>query len=153
MQYTNKKRLAVQEFEITQELAENLYAECNRLFFNNDLPHIPIEIITDDDINGDFKYDVDFENGKLNNFRIQISNARKRTKAKYISTIVHEIIHYLVVSEITPATIDEAIWYYKDNNQDKFDELLYNNKYAHTGKWSTKADYINKVYGIKINRS
>lgn len=153
MKYTNKKRLAVQEFEITKELAENLFAECNKLFFNSELPDIPIEIISSDTLNGDFKYDVDFGHGKLTNFKIQISNSRKRTKCKYVSTMVHEMLHYLVVSEITPDIIDEAIWYYKDNNTDKFNELLYNDKYAHTGKWLAQADYINKVYGIKINRS
>lgn len=153
MKYTNKKRQAVQEFEITQADAENLFAECNRLFFNNDLSEIPIAITNSQTMNGDFKYDVDFESKKLTNFRIEISNNRLRTKSKYMATMIHEMLHYQIIANITPDTINEAIWYYYENNNDKFNELLYNDKFAHTGEWLEKAETINKLYGIKINRS
>lgn len=152
MKYTNKKRLAVQEIEMTSELATDIFTECNRLFFNSELPDLPIEIINDPTVNGDFKYDIDFGHKVITNYKIQISNARKRTKAKFISTMIHEILHYKVISNLSEETIKRAIWYHEDGNIDQFNQLLYNDKYAHTNEWLTYADNINKLYGIKINR-
>lgn len=153
MQYTNKKRLSVQEFEINEEIASNLFLECNRLFFDNKIPEIPIEIIESDTLNGDLKYDVDLNKKTISNYKIQISKSRKRTKKAFISTMVHEMLHYEVVSEIPKEVIDKAAWYYQEGDTDTFDMLLYNNKYAHSGEWAIKADNINKLYGIKINKA
>lgn len=100
MQYTNKKRLKIQEIEINDEIASSLFLECNRLFFDNKIPEIPIEIIESDTMNGDLKYDVDLNNKTISNYRIQISKSRKRTKKAFISTMIHEMLHYEVVSEI-----------------------------------------------------
>lgn len=153
MQYTNKKRLKVQEFEINDEIASSLFLECNRLFFDNKLPEIPIEIIESDTLNGDLKYDVDLNKKSISNYKIQISKSRKRTKKAFISTMVHEMLHYEVVSEIPKEQIDQAAWYYQEGDLDTFNKLLYNDKYAHSGEWAVKADNINKLYGIKINKA
>lgn len=153
MQYTNKKRLSVQEFEINDEIASNLFLECNRLFFNNKIPEIPIEIIESNTLNGDLKYDVDLDKKTISNYKIQISKSRKRTRKAFISTMIHEMLHYEVVSEIPKEQIDQAAWYYQEGNIDKFNKLLYNDKYAHSGEWAVKADNINKLYGIKINKA
>lgn len=153
MQYTNKKRLSVQEFEINDEIASSLFLECNRLFFDNKIPEIPIEIIESDTLNGDLKYDVDLDKKTISNYKIQISKSRKRTKKAFISTMIHEILHYEVVSEIPKEQIDQAAWYYQEGDIDKFNKLLYNDKYAHSGEWAVKADNINKLYGIKINKA
>ena len=80
MQYTNKKRLSVQEFEINDEIASSLFLECNRLFFDNKIPEIPIEIIESNTLNGDLKYDVDLDKKTISNYKIQISKSRKRTR-------------------------------------------------------------------------
>ncbi len=153
MQYTNKKRLSVQEFEINNEIASSLFLECNRLFFDNKIPEIPIEIIESDTLNGDLKYDVDLDKKTISNYKIQISKSRKRTKKAFISTMIHEMLHYEVVSEIPKEQIDQAAWYYQEGDIDKFNKLLYNDKYAHSGEWAVKADNINKLYGIKINKA
>lgn len=153
MQYTNKKRLSVQEFEINDEIASSLFLECNRLFFDNKIPEIPIEIIESDTLNGDLKYDVDLDKKTISNYKIQISKSRKRTKKAFISTMIHEMLHYEVVSEIPKEQIDQAAWYYQEGDIDKFNKLLYNDKYAHSGEWAVKADNINKLYGIKINKA
>lgn len=153
MQYTNKKRLNAQEFEINNEIAANIFAECNRLFFDNKLPEIPIEIIESDTLNGDLKYDVDLDKKTISNYKIQISKSRKRTKKAFISTMIHEMLHYEVVSEIPEEQIDQAAWYYQEGDVDKFNKLLYNDIYAHSGEWAVKADNINKLYGIKINKA
>ena len=153
MQYTNKKRLNVQEFEINDEIASSLFLECNRLFFDNKIPEIPIEIIESDTLNGDLKYDVDLDKKTISNYKIQISKSRKRTKKAFISTMIHEMLHYEVVSEIPKEQIDQAAWYYQEGDIDKFNKLLYNDKYAHSGEWAIKADNINKLYGIKINKA
>ena len=153
MQYTNKKRLSVQEFEINDEIASSLFLECNRLFFDNKIPEIPIEIIESDTLNGDLKYDVDLDKKTISNYKIQISKSRKRTKKAFISTMIHEMLHYEVVSEIPKEQIDQAAWYYQEGDIDKFNKLLYNDKYAHSGEWAIKADNINKLYGIKINKA
>lgn len=153
MQYTNKKRLNAQEFEINDEIAANIFAECNRLFFDNKLPEIPIEIIESDTLNGDLKYDVDLDKKTISNYKIQISKSRKRTKKAFISTMIHEMLHYEVVSEIPEEQIDQAAWYYQEGDVDKFNKLLYNDIYAHSGEWAVKADNINKLYGIKINKA
>jgi hypothetical protein len=153
MQYTNKKRLSVQEFEINDEIASNLFLECNRLFFDNKIPEIPIEIIESDTLNGDLKYDVDLDKKTISNYKIQISKSRKRTRKAFISTMIHEMLHYEVVSEIPKEQIDQAAWYYQEGDIDKFNKLLYNDKYAHSGEWAVKADNINKLYGIKINKA
>lgn len=153
MQYTNKKRLNVQEFEINDEIASSLFLECNRLFFDNKIPEIPIEIIESDTLNGDLKYDVDLDKKTISNYKIQISKSRKRTKKAFISTMIHEMLHYEVVSEIPKEQIDQAAWYYQEGDIDKFNKLLYNDKYAHSGEWAVKADNINKLYGIKINKA
>ena len=153
MQYTNKKRLNVQEFEINDEIASNLFLECNRLFFDNKIPEIPIEIIESDTLNGDLKYDVDLDKKTISNYKIQISKSRKRTRKAFISTMIHEMLHYEVISEIPKEQIDQAAWYYQEGDIDKFNKLLYNDKYAHSGEWAVKADNINKLYGIKINKA
>jgi hypothetical protein len=153
MQYTNKKRLSVQEFEINDEIASNLFLECNRLFFDNKIPEIPIEIIESNTLNGDLKYDVDLDKKTISNYKIQISKSRKRTRKAFISTMIHEMLHYEVVSEIPKEQIDQAAWYYQEGDIDKFNKLLYNDKYAHSGEWAVKADNINKLYGIKINKA
>lgn len=153
MQYTNKKRLNAQEFEINDEIAANIFAECNRLFFDNKLPEIQIEIIESDTLNGDLKYDVDLDKKSISNYKIQISKSRKRTKKAFISTMIHEMLHYEVVSEIPEEQIDQAAWYYQEGDVDKFNKLLYNDIYAHSGEWAVKADNINKLYGIKINKA
>lgn len=153
MQYTNKKRLNVQEFEINDEIASNLFLECNQLFFNNKIPEIPIEIIESDTLNGDLKYDVDLDKKTISNYKIQISKSRKRTRKAFISTMIHEMLHYEVVSKISKEQIDQAAWYYQEGDIDKFNKLLYNDKYAHSGEWTVKADNINKLYGIKINKA
>jgi hypothetical protein len=153
MQYTNKKRLSVQEFEINDEIASNLFLECNRLFFDNKIPEIPIEIIESNTLNGDLKYDVDLDKKTISNYKIQISKSRKRTRKAFISTMIHEILHYEVVSEIPKEQIDQAAWYYQEGDIDKFNKLLYNDKYAHSGEWAVKADNINKLYGIKIDKA
>lgn len=153
MQYTNKKRLSVQEFEINDEIASSLFLECNRLFFDNKIPEIPIEIIESNTLNGDLKYDVDLDKKTISNYKIQISKSRKRTKKAFISTMIHEMLHYEVISEIPKEQIDQAAWYYQEGDIDKFNKLLYNDKYAHSGEWAVKADNINKLYGIKINKA
>ena len=153
MQYTNKKRLSVQEFEINDEIASSLFLECNRLFFDNKIPEIPIEIIESNTLNGDLKYDVDLDKKTISNYKIQISKSRKRTRKAFISTMIHEMLHYEVVSGISKEQIDQAAWYYQEGDIDKFNKLLYNDKYAHSGEWAVKADNINKLYGIKINKA
>lgn len=152
MKYTNKKRREAQEFTITDDLLANMFIECNKLYFDNSLPSIPLEIISDNSVNGNFVYNINYTDNTATNFKIQLSNARKRTKSEYIATIIHEILHYEVISKLPSLTIKEAAWYELNGNTDKADQLLYNNKYAHTGDWLEKANSINKLYGIKINR-
>lgn len=152
MKYTNKKRQIAQKFEITKDLAQNLFADCNKLYFNNTIPELPIEIITNDSVNGNFVYDINFDTNTTSNYKIQISNWRQRTKNAYISTIIHEIIHYLVISKLSKQTIKEAAWYEQNSNSEKVDELLYNGKYAHSNEWLKIASNINKIYGIKIHK-
>ena len=99
------------------------------------------------------KYDVDLDKKTISNYKIQISKNRKRTRKAFISTMIHEMLHYEVISEIPKEQIDQAAWYYQEGDIDKFNKLLYNDKYAHSGEWAVKADNINKLYGIKINKA
>lgn len=129
-----------------------MFNDCNKMYFNNTIPDLPIEIINDNNVNGNFIYDVNYDTHTTSNYKIQISNSRTRTKTAYISTLVHEIIHYLVVSKFSEQIIKEAEWYDKNGQIDKVNKLLYNDKYAHTDEWLKIATNINKLYGIKIHK-
>lgn len=153
MLYTNKKRLNAQKFIITDKLLQDMFNECNKLYFNNNIKAIPLEIITDFNSNGNFVYTINNSNYTITNYKIQISNARKRSKTAYITTLIHEILHYMVISKLSTLIIKQALWYDLNGNNDMSDKLLYNNKYAHTGDWLKLANNINKLYGIKINRN
>lgn len=146
-------KFKVNIFEITQEIAESLYKECNEKYFDYMLDFIPIILENDPSINGEFKFGINKRNGKIKNPYIIISTARKRTMDQYISTMIHEMIHYKIISEMPVSKIKEAIAFEKAKNFDEMNKLLYLNEYAHTGEWSNYANYINNTYGIKLNRT
>lgn len=151
MKYTNSKRLKLQQIEIDQSYIEKLYTDCNILYFENKLPPIDLKIIKSSTVNGDFTYDINFDDFKLSNMFIQINAANKRTRKNLIATMVHEMLHYKVALELSPDDIKKAVWYYKDNQVDKFNELMYAGEYAHTGKWLDYANAINNTYKLDIH--
>ena len=151
MKYTNNKRLILQQVQVDQSYVEKLFSDCNWLYFDNKLPVIPIKLINSATVNGNFNFDVDFNTNQLNNMFIEINAKNKRTRSKLIATMVHEMLHYKVALEISESDIKKAVWYFKDGQQDKFNELMYAANYAHTGKWLDYANTINNKYKLNIN--
>lgn len=151
MKYTNNKRLHSQLTELNQEFAEKLFKDCNILYFNNELPDIPITLIKSDTVNGNFTFNIDFNTNSLNNLSIQLNTKNKRTKNKLIATMVHEMLHYKVALEITADDIKRAIWYYNNEQIDKFNEIMYAEKHAHSKNWLKYANIINNKYNLDIN--
>lgn len=150
MKYTNTKKLQAQKMEITPAIIEKLFDDCNTLYFENKLPKIPITTINSTEINGNFIYDIDFDNATLTNMYIQINVANKRTRDKLINTMVHEMIHYLVATELSQDELKKAIWYFKDNQLDLFNKIMYSGEYAHTNKWLDYAKTINNKYSLNV---
>ncbi len=153
MKYTNTKRIKEQVVIINQAYVEKLFNDCNLLYFENKLTPIPINIINSVEVNGDFTFNIDFDKKVIDSMVIQINQLRPRTQNQLISTMVHEMIHYVVTSQFKPELIDEAIWYYKNNNREKFDQLLLVGKYAHSGKWAEVAKSLVDKYNLKINKA
>lgn len=151
MKYTTSKRLKIQKIQINQSYIEKLFDDCNKLYFNNKLPKLPINLITSSKVNGDFTFDVDFNINKITNMSIQINALNERSNNRLTATMVHEMLHYKVALELSEDEIKKAVWYYNDGQIDLFNKIMYADKYAHTGKWLDYVNEINSVYKLNIN--
>lgn len=136
---------------LTQEIADSLFAECNKTYFNNKLKKIPIILVSDIKNNGMFKFDIDLEHNTYTNMRIELSTGHRRTMDLYKNTMIHELTHYMVLAELTDKKKSESIEYYRDGLIDKFEKLLLIGQYAHTGKWKKTIQKINNTYHRDIN--
>lgn len=146
-------KFKVNIFEINEDQVNDLYKMCNEKYFDYSLEFIPIELVNDPLNNGEFKFGINKRNGKIKDPHIIISTARKRTPEQYVSTMIHEMIHYKIISETPVDKIKEALAYEKAGNIDEMNKILYLGEYAHTGAWAEYADFINNTYGIKLNRT
>lgn len=136
---------------LTQELAEELFNTCNRVYFNNRLKKIPITLIDDVENNGTFKFDIDFDSNTYVNLRIEMSAGHRRSFNMYKNTMIHELAHYKVLFDLSENKKLESVKYYRDGQMDKFEKIVLIGKYAHTGKWKKLIQKINNTYGLTIN--
>lgn len=143
----------INKYIINQNQADELYRSCNKYFFDYGLD-FPDIILVDNPLHaGEFKFDINFDKYCLENFRIEISINRKRSDDNYVSTMVHEMIHYKIVSELSKKDVKKAIKYIETNEQNKADKILCTGEYAHADKFIKIADDINNKYKIYINRN
>lgn len=132
-----------------QEILE-MVAECNRLYFGNMLKPCAIQI--KDMYNyGEFHCDIDEKHNVIVNPLIVINISKARSKKKFMATIAHELLHYKVMSEIPTADIERAVELKNKGNLDIFNEIMFQDRYAHTGKWKTLAEDINRIYKLNIH--
>ena len=120
------------------------------MYFDNSLIKIPVILIDNPDINGYFKFDIDFKNKLLNNPRIEISKAHKRPYEAIERTMLHEMIHYKVFLELTGNEISTAFDAYETKNMELFNKILYLEEFAHQNKWSNYINAINNKYKLNI---
>ena len=130
-------------FKIKTEQATEILNNCLQNYFKQ-LKPIPISV-EPIDVFGIFKFDISVNS--FTNPRIIISNKNVRTENSYKNTILHELIHYSVFSELTPNEITNAIL---SNDQDLFDRITETGKYAHGEKWNSKRIAINNIYNLNI---
>lgn len=137
-------------FELTEKYLNKTFDACNNMYFDNSLIKIPVIIIDDPDVNGYFKFDIDFENRILKNPRIEISKNHKRPYEAIEKTMLHEMTHYKVFLELTGSDISAAFDAYNSKNMDLFNKILYLENYAHQNKWNFYIDAINNKYKLNI---
>ena len=138
-------------FELTDKYLNKLFDALNNIYFDNALIKIPVNIIENNEVNGYFKFDVDFQNKILKNPRIEISKTHKRPYEALEKTLLHEMIHYKVFLELTGDEINSAFNAYNDKNIDLFNKILYLENYAHENKWNFYVNDINNKYNLNIN--
>ena len=126
-----------------------MFAECNRLYFNDELKEIPIEFEHNDVNYGEFYYDITPKG--IDNCHIKIADNHERTKKEYVSTLVHEMIHYKIMSEIPQSDIKQALWYKDDGDMETYNKLLLQGEYVHSDKFKNIASLINKIYDLNIH--
>ena len=130
-------------FKIKLDQATEILNRCLQDYFKQ-LKPIPISVEPINEF-GIFKFDID--GTSFVNPRIIISNKSFRTENSYKNTILHELIHYSVFSDLKPDEITEAI---SSNDQDLFDKITETGKYAHGEKWNSKKTTINNIYNLNI---
>lgn len=138
------------KFELTEKYLNTIFDSCNNIYFNNSLTKIPVIVIENNDVNGYFKFDIDFENKILQNPRIEISKSHKRPYEAIERTMLHEMVHYKVFLELTSGEIAAAFDAFKTKNMELFNKILYLENYAHQNKWSNCINAINNKYKLNI---
>lgn len=130
-------------FKINVERATEILNNCLQKYFKQLKPiKISVEPINEFGI---FKFDI--SGNSFINPQIIISNKSFRTENSYKNTILHELIHYSVFSDLTDNEITTAI---TSNDQDLFDRITETGKYAHGEKWNSKKTTINNIYNLNI---
>lgn len=130
-------------FKIKIDQATEILNNCLQNYFKQLKPiKISVEPINEF---GLFKFDVS-ENTFINP-QIIISNKWFRTENSYKNTILHELLHYSVFSDLKP---DEIINATSSNDQDLFERITETGKYAHGEKWNSKKTTINNIYNLNI---
>lgn len=130
-------------FKIKLDQATEILNRCLQDYFKQ-LKPIPISVEPINEF-GIFKFDID--GASFVNPRIIISNKSFRTEENYKKTIIHELLHYSVFSDLTDNEITTAIM---SNDQDLFDRITETGKYAHGEKWNSKKTTINNIYNLNI---
>lgn len=130
-------------FKIKLDQATEILNRCLQDYFKQ-LKPIPITVEPINEF-GIFKFDID--GTSFVNPRIIISNKKFRTEENYKKTIIHELLHYSVFSDLTDNEITTAI---TSNDQDLFDRITETGKYAHGEKWNSKKTTINNIYNLNI---
>ncbi len=130
-------------FKIKLEQATEILNRCLQDYFKQ-LKPIPISVEPINEF-GIFKFDI--VGTSFVNPRIIISNKKFRTEENYKKTIIHELLHYSVFSDLTSNEITTAIM---SNDQDLFDRITETGKYAHGEKWNSKKIAINNIYNLNI---
>ncbi len=138
-------------FELTEKYLSKIFDACNNMYFDNSLIKIPVNIIDSSEVNGYFKFDIDFENKILKNPRIEISKTHKRPYEALERTMLHEMLHYRIFLELTGGEIAAAFDAYNKENTDLFNKILYLENYAHGNKWNSYVTDINNKYNLKIS--
>lgn len=138
------------KFELTEKYLNTIFDSCNNMYFDNFLIKIPVIVIENNDVNGYFKFDIDFENKILKNPRIEISKSHKRPYEAIERTMLHEMVHYKVFLELTGGEIAAAFDAFNTKNMELFNKILYLEDYAHQNKWSNYINAINNKYKLNI---
>lgn len=150
MKIQNDKRRAAQLVAPSELNLQQMFAECNHLYFNDQLKEIPVEF-EDNDVNyGEFYCDI-CKDATIQNMHIKIAQNHSRTLNEYKSTLVHEMIHYQIMSEIPQIDIKKALWYKEDGDIETYNKLLYQDNYIHSDKFKEIATLINNLYGLNIH--
>ena len=79
----------MEQIELTKELMAELFHECNKEFFNNELPTIPLRISSGRYVLGSLS--VDILSGKA--VSLQMSRRYLATRDEFKETMIHEMIH------------------------------------------------------------
>lgn len=151
MKFINKKRREVQQITPTVELLQEMFAECNHLYFCDSLKPISIITFESNDNYGEFRCNLNEKNACLDNLQIAINISKPRTKSEYEATLIHEMIHYKVMSNLSSTTIKKSLWHKRNGDSELADKILYQGNYAHTNEWKTLAEDINRVYKLNIH--
>ena len=130
-------------FKIKLDQATEILNRCLQDYFKQ-LKPIPITVEPINEF-GIFKFDI--SGNSFINPQIIISNKKFRTEENYKKTIIHELLHYSVFSDLTDNEITTAI---TSNDQDLFDRITETGKYAHGEKWNSKKTAINNIYNLNI---
>lgn len=138
------------KFELTEKYLNTIFDSCNNMYFDNSLIKIPVIVIENNDVNGYFKFDIDFENKILKNPRIEISKSHKRPYEAIERTMLHEMVHYKVFLELTGGEIAAAFDAFNTKNMELFNKILYLENHAHQNKWSNYINAINNKYKLNI---
>lgn len=138
------------KFVLSENFLNKTFDVLNDIYFENSLIKIPVILVDNTEINGCFKFDVDFEHRLLKNPRIEISSTHKRPYAALEQTMIHEMVHYKVFLELTNEDISSAFDACESKNTELFNKLLYLDDFSHTNKWLTYIDAINNKYKLRI---
>ena len=123
MKIANDKRRAAQIVQPKDLNLQMMFAECNHLYFNDELKEIPIEFEHNDVNYGEFYYDITPKG--IDNCHIKIADNHERTKKEYVSTLVHEMIHLLIKDYLQPLKWWEKIFPFMLVQHDKrFKEIM-----------------------------
>lgn len=139
-----------EKFNNTKYL-KSLFNSLNFMYFDNSLPEIPVIIVNNENLNGCFKFDFDFEHKLLKNPRIELSIIHNFSYTALEKTLIHEMAHYKVYLGLTPEKIKEAFAAYDNNDSDTVEKLLEIGKYGHINGWKSIISEINHKYNIKID--
>ena len=82
MKIANDKRRAAQIVQPKDLNLQMMFAECNHLYFNDELKEIPIEFEHNDVNYGEFYYDITPKG--IDNCHIKIADNHERTKKEYL---------------------------------------------------------------------